>query len=61
MLGFGMGVIELVLGIPMGIEATVRKSEVSMYLAAPVIVALLMIFFISPKLWNKVLKIDAEE
>ena len=61
MLGLGMGTIELVLGIPMAIEATVRKSEFSMYAAAPVIVALLMTFFLIPKLWNKVLKLDTEE
>jgi len=61
MLGLGMGTIELVLGIPMAIEATVRKSEFSMYAAAPVIVALLMTFFLIPKLWNKFLKVDTEE
>ncbi|MHA1745736.1 MAG: hypothetical protein ACTSWW_07040 [Promethearchaeota archaeon] len=61
MLGLGVAVLELVLGIPMGIEATVRKSEFSLYLAAPAFVTVLLIFFISPKLWNKTLKIDKEE
>jgi len=61
MLGLGMGTIELILGIPMGIAATIRKDELSMYLAAPFFVALLMSFFLIPKLWNKFLKVETEE
>ena len=61
MLGIGMGTLEIILGVPMAIEATVRKSEISLYIAAPVLSALLILLFLSPKLFNKFLKLDKEE
>ena len=60
MLGLGMGLLEIVLGTPMGITTTISKDELSLYLAAPFFSALLFFLFFFPKLWEKFLKLGSE-
>ena len=62
MLGFGMGFLEIVFGVPLGIIATIDRlakgQNVSMFLAAPVFCILLMVVFVWPTMWNKIIQID---
>ena len=60
MLGIGVGAIEIILGVPMAIIATLQKGEFSLYAAAPFFSVLLIFLFAFPKLWNKFLKLNSD-
>ncbi len=48
----------MLFGIPMGIITTIAKGEISMYLGAPVMSAVLLLIFLIPALWDKIIKPD---
>ena len=58
MLGVGCAIPTMLFGIPMGIITTIAKGEISMYLGAPVMSAVLLLIFLIPALWNKIIKPD---
>ncbi len=60
MLGIGCAIICMLFGFPMGIITTIAKAEFSMYLGAPLMSVVLILIFLIPSLWNKVIKPDQE-
>jgi len=58
MLGVGSAIICMLFGFPMGIITTIAKDEFSMYLGAPLMSVVLLILFLIPALWNKIIKPD---
>ena len=66
MLGIGCALICMLFGFPMGIITTLEKTaalgelEISMYLGAPVISLVLVVIFLIPALWNKIIQPDKE-
>ena len=58
MLGVGCAIICMLFGFPMGIITTLEKGEISLYLGAPVMSLVLLLPFIIPSLWNKIIKPD---
>ncbi|MHA1520154.1 MAG: hypothetical protein ACTSRK_08220 [Promethearchaeota archaeon] len=56
MLGLGAGILEITLGTPMGITWSIIKDEFSMYLAAPIFSAILILVFIIPPLYNQIVR-----
>ncbi len=58
MLALGMGLLEIVLGTPMGITTTIEKGEFSMFLAAPIFSAILIMVFLMPKVYEKMMKLN---
>ena len=58
MLGIGSAIICMLFGFPMGIITTLAKGEISMYLGAPVISVVLIVIFLIPSLWNKIMKLE---
>lgn len=51
-------VLEIGMGIPMGIITTIQKGEFSMYLAAPGMSILILVVVIWSLLWEKIIKPD---
>ncbi len=60
MLGLGFGILEIALGTPMGIETTLQKGEFSMFLAAPIFSAILILVFVIPALYKEIVRPDRE-
>ena len=58
MLGVGCAIPTMLFGFPMGYLTTIAKGEFSMYLGAPLMSVLLLIIFLIPALWNKIIKPD---
>ena len=58
MLGVGCAIPMMLFGFPMGIITTIEKGEFSMYLGAPLMSVALLILFLIPALWNKIIKPD---
>ncbi|MHA1673399.1 MAG: hypothetical protein ACTSYI_07205 [Promethearchaeota archaeon] len=56
MLGLGFGILEIVLGTPMGIETTLEKGEFSMFLAAPIFSGILLLIFLIPPLYREIIR-----
>jgi len=60
MLGIGCAIICMLFGFPMGIMTSIAKAEISMYLGAPVMSVVLLLLFLIPSFWNKIIKPDQE-
>ncbi|QEE17148.1 hypothetical protein DSAG12_02980 [Promethearchaeum syntrophicum] len=58
MLGIGCAIICMLFGFPMGIITTLAKGEISMYLGAPVMSLVLVLIFLIPGIWKKIIKPD---
>ena len=54
--GIAAAVIEMGVGIPMGIMTTIEKGEFSMYLGAPGMSIIILLVFAIPFLWKNVIK-----
>ncbi|MBN2156930.1 MAG: hypothetical protein JW776_12880 [Candidatus Lokiarchaeota archaeon] len=49
-------ILEMGVGIPMGIITTIEKGEFSMYLAAPAMSLIILLIVVIPYLWDKIVK-----
>jgi hypothetical protein len=53
-LGIGAGLLELVVGIPMGLATAGTLGRFSLFLLAPIISAGLLLLFFQPKTWKRI-------
>ena len=53
LLGISSSIVVLILGIPMSVMFTIQKGELSMMSYAPMIVTVVLIMFLKPSVWKK--------
>jgi hypothetical protein len=53
-LGIGAGLLELVVGIPLGLATAGTLGRFSLFLLAPIISAVLLLLFLQPKTWKRI-------
>jgi len=60
-LGIGAGLMELVVGIPLGLATAGTLGRFSLFLLAPIISAALLMLFFLPKTWKRITESEVQE
>jgi len=60
-LGIGAGLLEMIVGFPLGIITAGTMGRFSMFLLAPIISTVLLLLFLAPKTWKRVTGFEVQE
>jgi hypothetical protein len=60
-LGIGAGLLEMIVGVPLGIITAGTMGRFSMFMLAPIISTGLLLLFLAPKTWKRVTGFEVQE